>query len=109
MLNPPGSKKKITVGKKLFFLAAGILLLATLVTTFFGKKGFIDIQKQKKKYEELEARIKDFDRQIEKLKAEIEALETNPQTLEKEARERLWLIKPEEKLIIRKRTGASGQ
>jgi len=97
------------MGKKLSYLAAAILLLASLVTTFFGKKGFLDIQKQKKRYDELEARIKDFDRQIEKLKAEIEALETNPQTLEKEARERLWLIKPEEKLIIRKKTGASGQ
>jgi len=57
MLNPPGSKKKITVGKSCFFSRRHF-------TTghpghhFFGKKGFVDIQKQKKKYEELEARIK---------------------------------------------------
>ncbi len=109
MLNVASGKKKSPVGKKLFYLVTAILLLASLVTTFFGKKGFLDIQKQKKRYDELVAQIKEFDRQIEKLKAEIEALETNPQILEKEVRERLWLIKPEEMLIIRRKDGASGQ
>ncbi|MDD8020481.1 MAG: septum formation initiator family protein [Acidobacteriota bacterium] len=109
MLNAASAKKKITVRKKLFYLVAGILLLASLITTFFGKKGFLDIQKQKKRYYELETQIKELDRQIARLKAEIKALETNPQAIEKEARERLWLIKPEEKVIIRKKTESSGQ
>lgn len=109
MLKGTSAKTKSPVGQKLLYLIAAILLLASLVTTFFGKKGFLDIQKQKKRYSELAAQIKEYDRKIGELKAEIEDLQTNPLALEKEARERLWLIKPEEKLIIRKKTETSGQ
>ncbi|HNS05779.1 MAG TPA: septum formation initiator family protein, partial [Candidatus Saccharicenans sp.] len=109
MLKATSTKDKSAVGHKLLYLIAAILILASLVTTFFGKKGFLDIQKQKKRYSELEAQIKEYDQKIEKLKAEIKDLQTNPLSLEKEARERLWLIKPEEKMIVRKKTETSGQ
>jgi len=87
--------------KKFFYLLVAIFLLATLFTTFFGKKGFLDIQKSKKRYQELQAQIQDLTAQKEKLEAEIRELEKNPAALEKEAREKLWLIKPDEKVIVR--------
>ena len=83
MLKGTSAKTKSPVGQKLLYLIAAILLLASLVTTFFGKKGFLDIQKQKKRYSELAAQIKEYDRKIEKLKAEIEDLQTNPLALDK--------------------------
>ncbi|MBC7361550.1 MAG: septum formation initiator family protein [Candidatus Aminicenantes bacterium] len=103
MVEPVRVKKKTPTKKKFFYLLVGILLLATLVTTFFGKKGFLDIQRSKKRYFELQAQIQELTRQKENLEAEIKVLETNPRALEKEAREKLWLIKPEEKVIIRKK------
>ncbi|HEK85174.1 MAG: FtsB family cell division protein [Candidatus Saccharicenans sp.] len=98
-----GAKEKIPIRKKLFYLVVGILLLATVVTTFFGKKGFLDIQKQKKIYFRLQAEINDLTQKKEKLEAEIKELETNPRAIEKEAREKLWLMKPEEKVIVLKK------
>lgn len=94
-------REKTPARKKFFYLLVGILLLATLVTTFFGKKGFLDIQRSKKRYLELQAQIQELTRQKEKLEEEIRILENNPRALEKEAREKLWLMKPEEKVIIR--------
>jgi cell division protein FtsB len=93
--------KKVPARKKFFYLIIGILLLATVITTFFGKKGFLDIQRQKKIYLELQAQIKDLTQKKQKLEAEIKELEVNPRAIEKEAREKLWLIKPEEKVVIR--------
>ncbi len=89
--------------KKFFYLLVAIFLLATLFTTFFGKKGFLDIQKSRRRYQELQAQIQDLTAQKEKLEAEIKELEKNPAALEKEAREKLWLIKPDEKVIVREK------
>ncbi|MDD8030766.1 MAG: septum formation initiator family protein [Acidobacteriota bacterium] len=94
-------KKNPPAKKKFFYLLLAIFLLATLAATFFGEKGFLDIQKSKKRYLELQAEIHELTVQKQNLEAEIKELETNPMALEKEAREKLGLIKPEEKVVIR--------
>lgn len=95
--------KRLSPRKKFLYLLMAVFLLATVVTTFFGKQGFLDIQKAKKRYQELQAQVKQLTVRKEKLEAEIRELESNPAALEKEAREKLWLMKPEEKVIVRER------
>ncbi|HAR36060.1 MAG TPA: hypothetical protein DCR87_03990 [Acidobacteria bacterium] len=98
-----GNDRQLSTRKKFLYLLVAVFLLATLVTTFFGKKGFLDIQKAKKRYQELQAQVQQLTAQKEKLEAEIRELESNPTALEKEAREKLWLMKPEEKVIVREK------
>ncbi|MDI6845341.1 MAG: septum formation initiator family protein [Candidatus Saccharicenans sp.] len=97
------SPEKVSTRKKFFYLLLAIFILATLVTTFFGKKGFLDIQRSKKRLQELQTEIEQLTAQKEKLEYEIKKLETDPEALEKEAREKLWLIKPDEKVIVREK------
>lgn len=95
--------KQLSTRKKFLYLLIAVFLLATVVTTFFGKQGFLDIQKAKKRYQELQTQVQQLTARKEKLEAEIRELENNPAALEKEAREKLWLMKPEEKVIVRER------
>jgi cell division protein FtsB len=37
------------------------------------------------------------------LEKEIAALESNPNAVEREARDRLWLVKPDEKIVVKKK------
>lgn len=103
MMGKTRTPGQLSIRKKFFYLLIAIFLLATLVTTFFGKKGFLDIQRSKRRYQELQTQIQSLTAQKEKLEAEIRELENNPESLEKEAREKLWLIKPDEKVIVREK------
>jgi cell division protein FtsB len=103
MVEKVRDRKNLSARKKFFYLLVAIFLLATLVTTFFGKKGFLDIQKSKKRYLELQVEIQELAVQKQGLEAEIKELESNPAALEKEAREKLWLIKPDEKVVVREK------
>ena len=89
-----------TVRRKLFIAGVAFFLLVILVTSFFGKKGYMDIARTRKAYRALEAEILQLESQKLKLESEIRDLETNPRAVEKEAREKLWLMKPDEKVIV---------
>jgi len=97
------SRQKITVSKKFIYLLVAIFLLSTLVATFFGKKGYVDIQRARKRYLELQLEVNKLNREKDKLEEEIRKLETDPRAIEKEAREKLWLIKPDEKVLVKKK------
>lgn len=96
-------RPKMTAKKKFFYLLLAVFLLSTLVTTFFGKKGYVDIQRAQKRYLELQVEVNKLTREKEKLEEEIKKLESDPRAIEKEAREKLWLIKPEEKVLVKKK------
>jgi cell division protein FtsB len=95
------ARPKMTVKKKFFYLFLAVFLLSTLVVTFFGKKGYVDIQRARKRYLELQVEVNKLTREKEKLEEEIKKLETDPRAIEKEAREKLWLVKPEEKILVK--------
>lgn len=88
------------VRRKLFTAGVGFFILVMLVTSFFGKKGYIDIYKARKSCRALEAELQRLEEQKKKLELEIRELETDPRAVEKEAREKLWLMKPDEKVIV---------
>ena len=78
----------------IFFLF--ILILAFI----FGDRGIVEIIKTQKQIKTLQRTIKDLELEKQKLTKEIELLKENPLALEKKARENLWLMKKNEKVIV---------
>ena len=93
-------KNNTSVRRKLFLAGVGFFILVMLVTSFFGKKGYMDIYRARKSCRALEVELQRLEEQRRKLELEIRELETNPGAVEKEAREKLWLMKPDEKVIV---------
>ena len=96
-------RKKISLRKKLALAAVAFFFMVILISSLFGKKGLIEIYRAKGNYEALLQEIRTLEARKSQLLKEIEALQKDPRAVEKEAREKLWLIKPEEKVIIKKK------
>lgn len=99
MSGDPGNNDR-SVRRKLFKAGVGFFVLVMLVTSFFGKKGYMDIVRTRKTLRALEAEFKTLEEQKGKLELEIRELAVNPRAVEEEARRKLWLMKPDEKVIV---------
>ena len=77
-----------------------IFLSILILTFFFGDSGIIEIVKSKNRISVLKKDIEVLEKQKAILKSDIEELERNPLALEKRAREKLWLMKKNERVII---------
>jgi cell division protein FtsB len=95
-------RKSATFRRKLILAGIGFFFLVLLISSLFGKKGLIEIYQAKKNYKSLQQEIERLEKQKSRLLREIEELEKNPRAVDREAREKLWLMKPEEKVIIKK-------
>jgi cell division protein FtsB len=89
--------------RKLLLAGVAFFFLVLIITTLFGRKGLIEIYRTRKNYEALVEEIKQLEVRKSQLQREIEDLQKNPEAVEREAREKLWLMKPDEKVIIRKK------
>jgi len=72
-----------------------MLLLAT-----FNDKGALQVQAQANKLSTIEAEIQNLEAENKQLSSEIQALNSDPTTIEKFAREELKLVKPGEIVIV---------
>ncbi len=88
--------------KKIFWVMLIFLFLVLFVSSFFGKKGWLEIYKTQKQKELLKEEIVQLEEKKAQLLREIEELENNPKAVENKAREKLWLMKPGEKVIVEK-------
>ncbi len=86
--------------RKLIVSLFGFFVLVLLVTSFFGKKGYLEIRRAQKVYRALETELMKLEEVKSKLALEIAELERNPEAVEREAREKLWLMKPGEKVVV---------
>lgn len=78
-----------------------IFFLFILILAFvFGDRGIVEIVKTQKQIKFLQQTIKILEMEKQKLSKEIELLKKNPLALEKKARENLWLMKKNEKVIV---------
>jgi cell division protein FtsB len=66
----------------------------------FNEKGALQVHTQARKLAAIESEINKFDSENKKLTAEIQALRTDPTTIEKLAREELKLVKPGEVVLV---------
>ncbi len=86
--------------KKILILGIGCLLVIVIVTSFFGKKGVMDINRARKNIRDLQVTLDALKSRRARLEREIRELENDPRAVEREAREKLWLIKPGEKVVV---------
>lgn len=91
-------KKKVITGGVVF------LLFVLTLTSFFGKRGLIEIYRTRRKQDVLLQKIKKLEEKKVKLERDIEELQKNPKAIEKKAREKLGLVKEGEIVIIDKKT-----
>jgi cell division protein FtsB len=79
---------------------SGLLTVALLVLAVFNDKGVIQVHSQSTKLSTLEADVARIDTENKQLIDEIQALRTDPGTIEKLAREELKLVKPGEVVLV---------
>jgi cell division protein FtsB len=96
-------RKGISLRRKLVLAAVAFFFFVLLISSLFGKKGVIEIYRAKRNYQQLQDEIKALEAKKSRLLREIEALQKDPQAMEKEAREKLWLMRPDEKVIVKKK------
>jgi len=81
-------------------LVLAFFLLILIMAFVFGDRGLLEIIKTQKQISALKKTIKELEAEKSKLSREIEMLRENPLALEQKAREKLWLMKKSEKVIV---------
>lgn len=94
------AEKGAFIRSKAFLLLLTLLLFILILTFFFGDSGIIEIVQAQKRIEQLEKRIISLEQRRKELEREIEQLRRDPRSLEAVAREKLWLMKKDEKVIV---------
>ncbi|HWF03405.1 MAG TPA: septum formation initiator family protein [Candidatus Angelobacter sp.] len=96
--------KNIKAGRELLeslrgkLATAGIVLLLCVVGyhAVFGANGLLVYEQKRRESQQLELQIKSLQQQNSSMELENKALKSDPQTIEKEARERLRYARPGE-------------
>jgi len=78
----------------------GVLTVAMLLLAIFNDKGALQVRAQSQKLSTLESEIKKLENENKQLTDEIQALRSDPATIEKFAREELKLVKPGEIVLV---------
>ena len=91
---------KQTVIVRIALAVFGLLTVAMLLLAVFNDKGLIEVHDRAKKLSAIESEIGKVDSENKQLTAEIQALRSDPNTIEKLAREELKLVKPGEVVLV---------
>lgn len=90
-----------TLRKKLFVALVSFLFLVLLVASFFGKRGLVGVFQAQRERTNLQREILRLKEQKARLEKEIEELKENPLAVDEKAREKLWLMRPDEVVILK--------
>ena len=94
-------KDKTRFLKSKSFLVMVVLFIFVLILAFFfGEGGIVEIISARSNIEKLRKEISELEKERDTLIKEIEELKKNPMALEKTAREKLWLMKKNEKVVV---------
>jgi cell division protein FtsB len=99
---PKREKNGFSFPKKLLVAGLTFLSLVLVIASFFGKQGWIEIYKTKKNKNSLQQEVDHLTRKRNQLMRDIWELQNNATAVELKAREKLWLLDPEEKVIVQK-------
>ena len=95
-------KDRTETWRKVWLAAVAFFFFVLLIASFFGERGWVEIYRVQKRKQILEKEIADLTQIKRKLEKQIQDLRTNPEAIEKKAREKLWLMKPDELVLIKK-------
>lgn len=85
---------------RIAFGVFGLLTVAMLLLAVFNDKGALQVRTRSQKLSTIQNEIANIDAENKKLNAEIQALRSDPTTIEKFAREELKLVKPGEIVLV---------
>ena len=91
---------KQTVIVRIALAVFGLLTMAMLLLAVFNDKGAIEVHAQAKKLSTIESEISKLDNENKQLTTEIQALRSDPNAIEKLAREELKHVKPGEIVLV---------
>ena len=78
----------------------GVVTIAMLLLAIFNDRGALQVRAQGQKFSELESEIQKLESENKRLADEIKALRSDPNAIEKVAREELKLVKPGEIVVV---------
>ncbi len=93
-------KEKTFLKPKFVMMLSAIFIIILILTFFFGEGGFLEIMDAQKKIADHEKRIIELEKEKKRLTEIIYGLKINPLDLEKTAREKLWLMKENEIVVV---------
>jgi cell division protein FtsB len=93
-------KSHFSLRRKLIIAGLSFFFLVLFATSFFGKKGLIEIHRSQREYRALLKEMEHLESDKGRLEKEIKELESNPKAVEKKAREKLWLMKKDEMVLV---------
>ena len=94
------SNPGMSLKKRLFISGAAFLFLVFLIASFFGERGLIEVYQAQQKRDSLIRERTLLSERKQKLVRDIQELRENPKAVEEKAREKLWLMKPDELVIV---------
>ena len=77
-----------------------LFIFILILAFFFGEGGIIEIIEARSKIDTLKQSISKLEKEKEVLAGEVQELKDNPLALERKAREKLWLMKKNEKVVV---------
>ena len=83
-----------------FILVLVLASVALIVHNIFGQNGYLALRQRQKELMELQQKILQLKQENELLDKENRELKTNPDAIERRAREQMHLIKPGERVYI---------
>ena len=86
--------------RKALSLAIFLILAASVLNALLGERGFLGLARARSAELDLEAEVLALREDNGRLGAEIEALRTEPEAIERRAREVLGMIRPGELVLI---------
>lgn len=89
--------------RRLSVVGLAFLLFIMLTVSFFGKKGVVHLRGARRDLAALKLETARLAEERERLKKEIAELERDPRAVELEARDKLGLVRPDEKVVVTKR------
>lgn len=89
-----------SIRRRLMTGAVALLTLWLFVHVMFGANGMVVYKQKKAEYQNLQNEIESLQKQNDGYSGEIRALQSDPKTIEKEAREQLHYARPGEVIYV---------
>lgn len=81
-------------------LALVLMVVVLIVHEIFGEHGYLALRRQRREYEALQLEIQKLQEENARLEKEIKGLKSDPDAIEKLAREKMRLARPGEHIYV---------
>lgn len=83
-----------------FLAIMALFVLVVIMAFFFGDSGIVPIIKTREEMARLNTRIAELRKERDRLAREVQGLDKDTLSLERKAREELWLMKKNEMVVV---------